>query len=332
MKLSIEELKELLPGFHLDHRGKNLRGPCPQCNHDEFGISIEEGHKFGCHRKIKCGFNGNIITLLRFLGKYDEYRNQKATTLPSKIGEVLEEVTEADLDLATITPPMGWRRVFDHPYLNQRGFTEQTYHDYPVGVTMIEPRLKKDYIIFLCIQYQEVKGWVARHIKTKEELEKINFIRKGQNKPFLPRYKNSFSDFGKMCYGLDELNQNTKRLILVEGIFDKIGTDKGLKLRGKDIQKCICTYKAGLSDEQLESIKQKAPNLEEVVLLYDGDVVKIVKETAPRLEQEGYEVKVGYHSTKDPGDMSESDFFEVFSTLQSPIEFKSFKLEVNKLK
>lgn len=332
MKLSLEQLKELLPGFHLDHRGKNLMGPCLQCGHSEFGISIEEGHKFGCYRKAKCGFNGNIVVLLRFLGKYEEYENEKSTTLPGKIEAIAQFIAEVEREeLPTIFPPIGWKRIFQHPYLDERGFTKEDYENYPVGTTSVDSRLRKDYVIFLCNQDGSLKGWVARHRATKDELEKINFIRKGQGKTFMPRYRNSTSDFESICYGLDELNSQTERLIIVEGIFDKINTDRQLKLRSKEKQKCLCTFKAGVSDSQLKLIQSHAPNLKEIVLLYDSDVVKIIKETCTRLAK-FYEVKVGYHSSKDPGEMEESDFFEVFSNLSLPIEFKTFKLEVNKLK
>lgn len=333
MKLSVEELMELLPDSYVDQRGKNLRGICPWCGFEEFGISLEDGHRFGCYRKGKCGESGNIITLLRFLGRYDEYTSKKATVLPDRI-EVVYKATfeDVNLDLPIIKPPVGWTQTYNHPYLESRGFEMSDYYRYPVGTTAIDFRMKKDYVIFLCIQEGGLRGWVARHKATKAELDKINLVRKGQKRPFVPRYRNSESDFAKILYGADELDQRIERLYLVEGIFDKINTDRQLELDFKENQVCVCTFKAGVSIEQLALLKKKAPNLKEIILLYDGDVVKIVKETGFALEEAGYAVKVGFHSEKDPGDMDQSDFFQVLSSLQSPIEFKSFKLEVNKLK
>lgn len=330
MQLSVEKLLELLPEFHLDMRGKNLVGPCPECGHDEFGISLEEGHRFGCYRKSKCGFNGNIVTLLKYLGKWDEVQNEKSTTLPEKINKTYEAEFTHDLEIPNINPPIGWKRVFDHPYLNERGFTAEDYERYPVGITKIDPRLKNDYVIFLCYQNNEVKGWVARHKATKQELDKINLIRKGQKKTIVPRYKNSLSEFAHLCYGIDELNDKVEELVLVEGIFDKVNTDRILLLEEQDTVKCNCTYKAGLSPEQLALIKKKAPNLKRFVLLYDNDVVPIINDTAARLKDD-YEVLIGFHPTKDPGEMTESDFYDVMRSLQTPIEFKTFKLEVKKI-
>lgn len=330
MKLSLEKLQELLPGFYLDQREKNLIGPCPECGHKEFGVSIEEGHRFGCYRKAKCGFNGNIIVLLKYLGRYDEVVQEKTTNLPKKIDKVVYEAEFEDA-VSSMDPPIGWRRVFDHSYLNNRGFSKEDYERYPVGITAVDPRLRKDYVIFLVYQDYEVKGWVARHRASKEELERLNLIRKGQEKPLILRYRNSISDFSKLCYGIDEVDTQTENLIIVEGIFDKINTDKQLNLHEDFKTRCICTFKAGLSEEQLSIIKRKGPNIKSITLLYDGDVVRITKTVSSKLQKD-YKVKVGYHRTKDPGDMDKSDFLEVLNNLQTPIEFKSFKLEVNKLK
>jgi hypothetical protein len=330
MKLTLEKLLEILPDFKLDHRGKNLIGPCPACKHDEFGITLEEGHRFGCYRKAKCGFNGNIITLLRYLGKLDEVIQEKFKNLPEKIISIQKFEELEELDIPTVDPPIGWRRVYDLPYLNERGFTEQDYHHYPVGITRLDPRLKTHYVVFLTEQDGVSKGWVARRMQSKGEIEAINSVRKTNNQPLVKRYINSFSDFAKMCYGIDDVNEKTETLIIVEGIFDKKNTDKLMSLRHQDATKCIATYKAAISNEQIALIMQKGPNIKDIILLYDSDVIKSIKHSMSIIERY-YNVLVGYHATKDPGDMDIDDLSQVLETLQSPIEFKSFKLEVNKL-
>lgn len=330
MKLTLEKLLELLPGFRVDHRGRNLTGICPYCNGDEFGISLEDGHRFGCYRKAKCGASGNIFTLLRHLGKLDQVLEERVRNLPDKIVKQQKFEDFDDLTLETIALPLGWRRVFSHPYLDERGFTQEDYNRYPVGITQLDPRLKKNYIVFACNQDSQTKGWVSRRIQDKKQIEAINMLRKEQGLKPIARYINSFSDFAKMCYGIDELNDQIKTLIVVEGIFDKIGIDRLLDLCNKDDTKCIATYKAAISNEQIGAIMSKAPNIEVTILLYDGDVIKSIK-TSMTILQKYYRVLVGYHATKDPGDMNEEDINQVLSTLESPIEFKSFKLEVNKL-
>lgn len=330
MKLTLEKLLDLLPDFKLDHRGKNLIGPCPMCKYNEFGISLEDGHKFGCYRKAKCGFNGNIFVLLKYLGKLEEVVQEKFKNLPEKIITAQKFEDFEDLEIENVDPPMGWRRVYDLPYLNDRGFTEQDYHDYPVGITKLDPRLKNHYTIFLTEQEGGLKGWVARRMQPKEEIEAMNLVRKVNKQPLIKRYLNSFSDFAKMCYGIDGVNESTTTLIIVEGIFDKKNTDKLMQLQHQDAIKCVATYKAAISNEQIALIMKHGPNIRDIILLYDSDVIKSIKHSMSILQQY-YSVLVGYHATKDPGDMNNDDLCQVLETLQSPIEFKSFKLEVNKL-
>lgn len=331
MKLTLEKILELLPNFRVDARGKNLTGPCPMCNHDEFGISLEEGHRFGCYRKKNCGFSGNIFTLLRFLGKYDEVVQERVRNLPDKINKYQFEANKSiDLVVETISPPLGWKRSYENEYLQQRGFDINDFNRYSVGITNIHPKLKKDYVVFLVEQEGECKGWVARRTESKEEIERRNRIRKQNRKPLLKRYLNSTSDFAKMLYGIDEVTDKTTTLIIVEGIFDKINIDKLLNLAHQDEIKCVCTFKASISEEQIELIGRKAPHLQNSILLYDSDVIKAIKINMNIL-QKRYNVLVGYHATKDCGDMNEEDLDQVLSKLETPIEFKAFKLEVNKL-
>lgn len=331
MKLTLEKLLELLPNFQLDARGKNLTGPCPMCNHDEFGISLEEGHRFGCYRKKSCGYSGNIYTLLKFLGKYDEVVQERLKNLPEKINKYQFEIDKnIDLEIEEIKPPLGWKRVEENDYLQSRGFDIDDFNHYPVGVTMIDPKLKKYYVIFLVKQQDKITGWVARRVEEKSEIERKNAILKRERKPLIKRYLNSTSDFAKMLYGIDEVTEKTTTLIVVEGIFDKINIDKLLNLQHQDEIKCVCTFKANISEEQIELIGRKAPYLANSILLYDSDVIKSIKVNMNTL-QKRYNVLVGYHATKDCGDMNHEDLDQVLQRLETPIEFKAFKLEVNKL-
>lgn len=330
MKLTTEKLLELLPDFRLDARGKNLVGICPQCGHNEFGISLEEGHRFGCYRKNKCGFSGNIITLLRYFGKLDEVLQEKVKNLPNRLETVRRMNSLTAQELPNIAMPVGWKRVYEHSYLESRGFQEIDYERYPVGITNIDAKTKKNYVIFQCIQDKQIKGWVARHRFSKKDLDALNEQRKNNNFPIVPRYINSFSDFGEMCYGIDEVSPLTSTLVIVEGIFDKINIDKLMNIYHQDEIRCIATYKAAVSEGQMGLIHKRGPNINNIILLYDSDVIKSIKHTISVL-QGYYNVLIGYHKTKDPGDMNTQDLEEVLENLLTPIEFKSFKLEVNKI-
>lgn len=331
MKLTIDKLLELLPDFRLDHRGKNLTGPCPACGYAEFGISIEEGHRFGCYRKVKCGFTGNIYTLLKYLGKYDFIVAERASKLIGKI-ENKQLISNIDLTVANVPKPLGWRRIYDSPYLRGRGFSLQDFENYEVGSTLLDPRLKNDYVIFTVKENDEVKGWVARYVKSKEEIDAINkrYERAGVVKK-VRRFINSFSDFAKLAYGIDEIKPGaTKTIIAVEGIMDKIGIDRLLNLHSQDYMKCNATFKCNVSDEQIA--KWQIRGIENIILLYDPDVIKTIKANIKRLEQ-FFNVLVGYSiSGRDPGDMIDSDIEYVMEHLEDPIQFHVNKLEVPKLK
>ena len=333
MKLSVEKLLELLPDFKLDRRGKNLQGPCPMCGHNEFGISIEEGHRFGCYRKSKCGFNGNIFVLLKHLGKLDEVVRERSVILPPRLSEIeIEEEDREVEELESISLPVGFKRVFKNDYMESRGFSEQDLRNYEVGVTDIDPRLKKKYIIFPCRIKGDVKGWVARRSGSKSEIDLLNEKRKEQGKLPVLRYINSLSDFAKILYGIDEVNSCTESLIVVEGIFDKIKVDKLLELYKTDQIKCVATFKGAISEEQVRLIKTNGDNIKNIILLYDSDIIKNIKKTIEYLvENSNYDILIGYHETKDPGDMNLEDLESVFERLETPLEFKSSKIEVNKL-
>ena len=331
MKLSVDKLLQLLPGFKLDARGKNLKGPCPNCGHSEFGISIDEGHQFGCYRKKNCGFSGNIFTLLKFLGKLDEVQSELVTQLPEKIVIGNEQQHQDIQELPDITYPIGWKRIYDNEYLNSRGFTQLQYQLYPVGISNLDAKVRKDYVIFGVYLNKQLKGWVARNVKSKHEIDSINIVRKQNHQKQILRYINSLNDFGKLCYGIDDVTPQTETLMIVEGIFDKINVDKLLSLHTESQIKCVSVFKATISHEQVKLIKQKGPNIKTIIVLLDSDVLKSVKQTISILSGYQYEVLVGYNEYKDCGDMNEEELLNVLDNLQSGVQFKGFMLDVQKL-
>lgn len=333
MKLSIEKLLEVLPdGFKVDHRGKNLTGPCLKCGHFEFGISLEDGHRFGCFRKAKCGYTGSIYTLLKDLGKYDVIVQERSSKLSGRIESERLSMEDLDLNVPKTNLPLGWRRTQNHTYLQSRGFQKEDYDRYEVGMTLIDPRLKKDYVIFTVREGDEVKGWVARHIWSKDKIEQYNdaYFKAHGIKNKIKRFRNSYSDFAKLIYGIDEIVENeTKTIIGVEGIFDKIGVDRLLDLSKIAHTKCNATFKCNVSDEQIA--KWQIKGIENLILLYDPDVVRAVKKNIERLGRY-FNVMTGYSITgRDPGDMLREDIEYVMENLEDPTQFKLNKLEVSKL-
>lgn len=330
MLLSVEELKKLLPGAHMDRRGKNMYATCPKCNHDEFGISIFDNHQFGCFRKSQCGFTGNIFTLLAFLGKsvYDVKPGfaPKANIDVEKM--FIHHDVPINLDLPDYKMPVGFKRINHHPYLESRGFTKADYERFGVGITDIDIRYR-GFVIFTIKQFGAIKASIARSQKSKHEIDTLNSFYKlqGLNKKEL-RYRNSDCDFAKILLGVEEITEKTETVIIVEGLFDKQNTDRRLNLTVQDEVKCCATFKCGVSDEQMFLLQQTG--VKQIVLLYDPDVIEEIQEAAWHLDSY-FDVHVGFSDNgKDPGDMDEDDFDNAFATLKSPSQFK--KVTVPKLK
>lgn len=331
MKLSLEKLQSLFPDGKMDRRGKNWITACPECGEKEFSISIDDNHLCGCYRKKQCGWRGNIYSLAIKIGRPDIIVNKEINFERIEKIKLFIEETELQLDLPDFNPPMGWKRIYENEYLDGRGFDQ--YQRYKVGATSIDPRLH-NFVVFLIEEEDRIKGWIGRSNRSKKDVEKINAYYKANNidKKAL-RYINSISDFGKLVFGLNELTENTKTLIIVEGIFDKFRIDKLLKLHEQEEVKCICTFKCAVSKEQIFKIQDKAPNIETIILIYDPDVIDDIKKAAFDLQQYYPIVLVGFsESGRDPGDFIEDDIIHIFENLKSPTAFALTKISCKKLK
>jgi hypothetical protein len=329
MQLTLDELKVLVTIREIDNRGKNAYGICPSCGQDEFGISLEDNHRFGCFRKVKCGFTGNIFSLLRFLGK--KIMDVKPGFEPRARLEdkllISEEDKVIDLTVPDIAMPAGWIPSKHHPYLEQRGFTNEDYDIFEPGMTTIDPRFGKNWVIFKIRQGGKVKGYIGRSTKSKKQIELINENNKKQGIKWKElRYKNSESDFAKLLLGIEEVTDKTTTAILVEGLFDKQNVDKKLFLRTQDEAKCLCTFKCGVSDEQIFMMQEIG--ITSVILMYDPDVIEEIKKAAWKLDQY-FQVHIAFNDEgMDPGDMSADDFDRVFAELKTPSQFSVNKVGV----
>ena len=326
MKLDRELLRSLLVNPQLDHGGDDLIANCPYCGGREWGISLKDGHRFNCYRKSACGETGNIFKLLKKVGRLDLLRSRTPDIILSdRLENIIAKKLDTDLDLntSTITPPMGFKRIYNHKYLEARGFSD--YEKYKVGVTRLDSKLR-NYIIFLIEEAGELKGYVARSTYTKEQTIEWNKTREKK----LLRYNNSTSDFAKLLGGYDELTSNTKTVILVEGLFKKINIDKLLALDEQEEVKCCVTFGAKISEEQI--LKLQLKGVESIIIMFDPDVINKIKKHAIELMMEFETVRVALHHSKSPDDFNEEDALETLGTLQSPINFYVNKVQVLNLK
>lgn len=332
VKLSIDQLKSIIHNARLDRRKKNLIGDCPQCGENEFGISLDTNHQFGCFRKNKCGYVGNIFTLIKDLKRYDLLSiNQVITNIAKLENKIRLNYAEEELDLTLpkVMLPIGWKRIYEDEYMASRGFTE--FETFKVGRTMIDPLFRKNYVIFPIEEVGECKGYVGRHIKEKKEIDKLNdqYKEQGLNRRVL-RYRNSTTDFGKLLYSYEHIIPGkTKTIIAVEGMFDVFNVVRKLDLFNQDEIKCNGTFKCDTSAEQ--KYKWKAAGIENLILMYDPDVVNQIKKNALELEND-FDVYVAYtNCSNDPGDMTLEELGQALETMQRPSEFKLNTVNIRKL-
>lgn len=318
MKLSIEVLKSLIPNSSLDYRKKNIIGDCAYCGGHEFGISVENNHVFGCFRKSKCGETGNIYKLLKKLNRLDLLKEGDNITITSQsyLEDVISFKEQILEDLPEIQIPLGYKRVSSHPYLKERGFEEDDYNNYEVGVTRLNDKLQ-DCIVFLIRQKERLVGYVARYTKSKEEIKEIE-QKTGRR---ILRYRNSSTDFESLLYGINECTKNTDTVILVEGLFGKQNVDKQLQLRSQEYIKCLCTFGAKISLSQILLLHQA--EIKNIILMFDPDVIDKIKQYGMRLVDEFDSVRIALipYEDKDPADLIKSEILEVLGSLRDPFNF-----------
>lgn len=320
MKLSRQQLESLLDQPSLHHRGKDLIAVCPFCNSDtrEFGISLDDNHLFNCFRKKACGVSGNIYSLLAHLGKSKEFLGERQVNIFQKLTSTLEQQEEVkieDVTLPEITPPTLWQRIYDDPYLRERGFTDQQFEKFEVG----RSKVNRDYVIFLVRQEGRLIGYVGRSDKSKKEIDQINIVRKQRGEKEYLRYRNSITDFGLTLFGYDEIIEGvTTDVILVEGIFSKTKTDINLGLDIQNETKCCATLGAKLSEYQVYLLKKKG--VKRLIFWFEADVLSKIKGIVAKAALD-FEVLVCYLSDKDPNDMNREEALQLYGESVNWLEF-----------
>lgn len=328
--------EKVLALLNLSHKNRTAKGwfmgaKCPKCGKsDKFGVKLNEDRegKYKNHVSIhcfhgSCEFTGSEKVLFRALGRDDliteyEYREDLGTLSRLKIKT--KEKEEEHL-LKKRYPPIGFRRMYKDSYLESRGFTEECFKRYHVGRSKIESKLK-NYVIFLVIEDQENKGFVARIDFDKEKYDRVNQERTEKGLRPLPKYKNEGGvEFSEALYGIDEVVEGTHTVILVEGILDKTNVDREIELYKSDEIKCLCTFGKKISSIQMEKLKVK--NIKTVILMYDPDAIESIKQHSYSLMLEFKNVYVAkLVGDKDPGDMNKQEIFLTLRNLETVLSFR----------
>lgn len=304
MILDVETLREYFTILNVDSKRKNARGVCPECGGGEFYISlIREGNPFRCWRSNKCGFAGNSISYLKKIGKLGLFLDAgKGYKEYLTLIELEPEIVVDDILIEEETKlPLGFKRTFDHEYLNNRGFDESHYHRYPVGITKIEPSYRSR-LIFPIMSNDKINAYVGRAI----------------NDTITPKYKNSTTSVSNTLYGLnDYLKQDVG--IIVEGIFDKKNIDDYLEYVGLD-QDIICfsTLGSSLSDNQVKILNNRG--IRNIVIMYDKDVVHLTRKNSEYFLFFD-EIFCTFVDSKDPGVATFDQIEKALNNVQSINQF-----------
>ena len=290
---------------------------CPFCGKDDyhFGLKFQKPtaqyknpvsyHCFKCNEKGGVFKLFKKLDLLDFLD-YGEYVKRDA--LPNKIHKEEEEL---DLEVTTRHKPFGWKRVDSDPYLDSRGFEEWQYKAYKAGRTKLDRKLK-DYVVFLVEENGENKGYVARHVWSKDQIK----AHEDNTGTKVLRYRNEGGvEFEKLLMGLETLERGDQ-VILVEGAFDKFTLDRYLD---GSSTKCCCTFGKKISDVQIEKLKRAG--IEDVILMYDPDAINDSKRFGDILEKTFNVEIIRLVGDKDPGDLTENEFTELYNSRSSVFNY-----------
>ncbi len=317
MLLELSVLLDIVDELKPKVVGNNIVCNCPACGKREFGISIiKDGHAFGCYRKKKCGITGTIYNLVTYLNKEAalKVKFKKSVNAFEKLTPLNAKTEDEpiNVELPTVQLPLGFKLIETHWYLESRNFANWQYGFYKPGITTVIPKYANAYILFPIYQKGEIKGWVGRNCLKPEAIE----YRKSLGLE-IRRYDNGGThEYSKLLYGLDEVNDETHTVYLAEGIFSKFAADRAFKLYQSQEAKCLATFGARITNEQLYLLSQT--NIKQIKLLHESDVLKQTKKTLSLL-QNWYDVEVAYLPDDDPDELPEEELATI--KFKTPTEY-----------
>lgn len=314
--------------------GNSSKFICPVCNKsDKIGILFlkEGGAIVNCFHENH--YRKGVNQYFRDINRIDLIeQEQESVSSTRQIIDIFEDKKkEEQITKLPIKPlPIGFKPITQDEYLDNRGFLPYHYDLFRPGVTNIDLRQRGNVIFQLFDKGGNRIGWLSRSKKSKE-WHKENLILSKEGKAELKlRYDNSpNTDFAKMLGGWQELNDEVKTVILVEGLFDKVNVDIQLDLPNNKEVKCLFTFGDSISIDQINILKQY-PNIEDIYLLYDYNTITQSKQYGLDIQSAmRCRVKVGEikKEGKDPGNMSSDEIIDTLQQSVDPLSFKVGKLE-----
>lgn len=316
--ISDEDLKSLFNNKVKKAGNSHYITDCPFCSKEGHFYINYKSQQWDCK---KCGEDGNIVKLLKFLDKLYHLGEFKTVTrgkvkLISEYGESEEEDDEIDLKPPTRKLPLGFERMTKDKYWNDRGFTDHDFEKYEIGKTTLISKLRGYSIISIKEDGNNV-AYLARLRKSKTEIKKLEVGKDYK----IARFRNDTGvKFSNLLLGYDEINKNTHTVILLEGYPDKVTLDRILGLDNQDEIKCCVTFGKKISKSQV--LKLLAKEIKNIILIFDYDAIKEMKKQGQILKENFDRVLVGFTLKKDINDSNEQEVLEVFHNLKSVAEFK----------
>jgi DNA primase len=302
-----EDLESLFTKFRNGARN-HIITTCPYCGKADHFYLNRSSQQWDCK---KCGEDGNIFKLLNFLGKLYLIGDFKSIER-SRIKLLGEFEEDEDEKIELITPirklPIGFKRIYENEYLKTRKFVKRNFEDNIIGTTRLKPSLK-DYIIFSVNEIDGCKGFLSRYSKPIPE----------EQKKLILRYRNDRgANFSKLLYGFEKVTKQTKTLILVEGLIDKITLDNFLRLDLQPDIKSLATFGKKISQSQV--LKMLEAGVEDVILIFDYDAIKEMKKFSLELAKY-FNVLIGFTFSKDINDSNDLEIGKIFENLKGVRDF-----------
>lgn len=306
--ISDDDLRDILINPHPVRSGQYV-ADCPLCGKSQHFYISRKTQMWDCK---KCGEYGSIYKLLRLLNK--SYLLEGSTIevkerIESIRGMIAEVVSNDEVELSDLPVkkmPVGWKvSEKSTPYLRGRGITPEDCKRYNIGATAMLSKYA-NYVLIPVYDDGKIRGFIGRYGARAVPEGKL-------------RYNNSRdTEFSELLFGYDEIVEETVTVILVEGVFDKIATDKALNLWSEKEIKCVCTFGKKISDRQIAKLMLKG--VTNVILLYDFDAIREIKKYGLELEKH-FVTSITYTNKKDIDECTREEALEVFTHLQSPREF-----------
>lgn len=305
--ISDSDLREILKIHKETHSGQYVCD-CPLCGKERHFYISKKTQMWDCK---KCGEEGNIFKLLRYLDKLYLFGGKSVQDV-EKINSIRHtlmennEVVQKELEEPKVKLPAGWKVLKNsNAYLIGRGITSDLCIKYNFGATTLVNKYA-GYVIVPIYDNGVVRGFIGRYGAKVVPEGKL-------------RYSNSLhTKFSKLLFGYDEITKNTITVILVEGIFDKIAVDKVLNLWNQEEIKCVATFGKKISEEQIKKLELKG--ISRVILLYDFDAVKDIKKYGLILQKHFF-TTITFTNKKDIDECSREEALAVFEHLFLPKDF-----------